>query len=243
VRTRNHALPRILVVDDDLRLRDLLRRYLEREGFAVEAVPHANELEATLAANGCDLIVLDITLPGRDGLAVCRALRDAGNLIPIVLLTARGDEVDRIIGLEAGADDYLPKPFNPRELLARIRAVLRRQTTRPPGAPRADMVGEPRILRFGDCELDLAARTLRRGEISVALSTGEFAVLEALACRPGEALSRSRLLKLARGRDYDGMDRSIDIQITRLRKLVEADPATPRYLQTVRGVGYVFVGD
>jgi two-component system OmpR family response regulator/two-component system phosphate regulon response regulator OmpR len=155
------------------------------------------------------------------------------------MLTAKGEEVDRIVGLEMGADDYLPKPFNPRELLARVHAVLRRQTSTPPGAPEAD---EPAV-RFGNVEVDFAARALRRGDEMLALTTGEFAVLKVLLQHPREPLSRDKLMALARGREQGPFDRAIDVQISRLRKLIEKDPAQPRYLQTVWGFGYVFVPD
>ncbi len=166
-------------------------------------------------------------------------MRAAENQIPIIMLTAKGDEVDRIVGLEMGADDYLPKPFNPRELLARIHAVLRRQGSKPPGAPE----DEVEIIRFGNIEVDLAARTLKRGDELQPLTTGEFAVLKVLLQHPRQPLSRDKLMTLARGREQGPFDRAIDVQVSRLRKLVEADPAQPRYLQTVWGFGYVFVPD
>jgi two-component system OmpR family response regulator/two-component system phosphate regulon response regulator OmpR len=155
------------------------------------------------------------------------------------MLTAKGDEIDRIVGLEMGADDYLPKPFNPRELVARIQAVLRRRVTVVPGAPSA----EDRLIAFGNVEIDLATRTLRRGEELLSLTTGEFAVLKALLQNPRQPLSRDRLMTLARGREQGPFDRAIDVQVSRLRKLIEPDPATPRYLQTVWGFGYVFIPD
>jgi len=186
-----------------------------------------------------DLIVLDLMLPGEDGLTICRRLRGTGDTTPIIMLTAKGEEVDRIVGLEMGADDYLPKPFNPRELLARIHAVLRRQTTTPPGAPQVD---EPAV-RFGNIEVDFAARALKRGDELLALTTGEFAVLKVLLQHPRQPLSRDKLMALARGREQGPFDRAIDVQISRLRKLIESDPAQPRYLQTVWGFGYVFVPD
>jgi two-component system OmpR family response regulator/two-component system phosphate regulon response regulator OmpR len=155
------------------------------------------------------------------------------------MLTAKGDEIDRIIGLEMGADDYLPKPFNPRELLARIHAVLRRQGSAPPGAPQADDAP----IMFGKIEVDLAARTLKRGDELLPLTTGEFAVLKVLLQHPRQPLSRDKLMTLARGREQGPFDRAIDVQVSRLRKLIEADPTQPRYLQTVWGFGYVFVPD
>ena len=235
----NDRQHRLLVVDDDSRLRDLLVRYLSEQGFEVKAVGDAAQMDKLRTREHFDLIVLDLMLPGEDGLSICRRLRGTGDTTPIVMLTAKGEEVDRIVGLEMGADDYLPKPFNPRELLARVHAVLRRQTSTPPGAPEAD---EPAV-RFGNVEVDFAARALRRGEEMLALTTGEFAVLKVLLQHPREPLSRDKLMALARGREQGPFDRAIDVQISRLRKLIERDPAQPRYLQTVWGFGYVFVPD
>lgn len=230
---------RILIVDDDSRLRDLLSRYLGEQGFDVKAVADSQQLDRARSREHFDLIVLDLMLPGEDGLTICRRLRGTGDHTPIVMLTAKGDEIDRIIGLEMGADDYLPKPFNPRELLARIQAVLRRQTSAPPGAP----AGEDEMVRFGLVEIDLAARTITREGQTQTLTTGEFAVLRVLLQNPRQPLSRDKLMTLARGREQGPFDRAIDVQLSRLRKLVEPDPAKPRYLQTVWGFGYVFVPD
>jgi two-component system OmpR family response regulator/two-component system phosphate regulon response regulator OmpR len=230
---------RILVVDDDLRLRDLLKRYLGEQGFTVKTVSDAAQMDRALLREHFDLMVLDLMLPGEDGLSICRRLRGTNNAIPIVMLTAKGDDVDRIVGLEMGADDYLPKPFNPRELLARIHAVLRRQGNKPPGAPEDDQ----EKISFGNIEVDLAARTLTRGNELQALTTGEFAVLKVLLQHPRQPLSRDKLMTLARGREQGPFDRAIDVQVSRLRKLIETDPAQPRYLQTVWGFGYVFVPD
>jgi two-component system phosphate regulon response regulator OmpR len=229
----------ILIVDDDLRLRGLLETFLQREGFRVAVAANAQQMEKTLGDRPIDLMVLDLMLPGRSGLDICRDLRAAGNSLPIVMLTAKGDDIDRIVGLEIGADDYLPKPCNPRELVARIRAVLRRRQPQPPGAPPM----EAAAVRFGDFELRPASRVLERAGAPVSLTTGEFAVLYALVTHPGETLSRDRLLTLARGRERGAFDRSIDVQMSRLRRLIESDPAKPRYLQTVWGAGYVFVPD
>ncbi|MDE1547066.1 two-component system response regulator OmpR [Dechloromonas agitata] len=229
----------ILVVDDDARLRDLLTRYLGEQGFEVKAAADAQQMDKLRAREHYHLIVLDLMMPGEDGLSVCRRLRGQGDQTPIIMLTAKGDEVDRIVGLEMGADDYLPKPFNPRELLARIHAVLRRQGSKPPGAPE----GDAEIIRFGNIAVDLAARTLKRGDELLPLTTGEFAVLKVLLQHPRQPLSRDKLMTLARGREQGPFDRAIDVQVSRLRKLVESDPAQPRYLQTVWGFGYVFVPD
>jgi two-component system phosphate regulon response regulator OmpR len=231
---------KILVVDDDLRLRDLLHRYLSEQGFAVQTVPDAGAMDRILNRELFELMVLDLMLPGEDGLAICRRLRGTGNLMPIIMLTAKGDEVDRIVGLEMGADDYLPKPFNPRELVARIHAVLRRrQPAPPPGAPNP---GEE-IVAFGAFSLDLGTRTLTRGTDEVPLTTGEFALLKVLVSHPRTPLSRDKLMELARGREFEAFDRSIDVQVSRLRRLIEPDPARPAYIQTVWGFGYVFVPD
>ena len=230
---------RILVVDDDLRLRDLLKRYLGEQGFNVKTVSDAAQMDRALLREHFDLMVLDLMLPGEDGLSICRRLRGTNNQIPIVMLTAKGDDVDRIVGLEMGADDYLPKPFNPRELLARIRAVLRRQPQTPPGAPASD----DEDVHFGNIVVQLGTRILIRNGEETLLTTGEFALLKVLLQHPRQPLSRDRLMELARGREYDVFDRSIDVQISRLRKLIEEDPSKPRYLQTVWGFGYVFVPD
>jgi len=233
----NTSPPRILVVDDDVRLRDLLSRYLTEQGFQVATLPDAGMLDRRLQRDPPHLVVLDLMLPGEDGLAVCRRLRGAGEMVPIIMLTAKGEDVDRIVGLEMGADDYLPKPFNPRELVARIHAVLRRQTERlAPGAPTP--AGR---IAFGPFELDTAARTLADGTRTIHLTTGEFALVSVFAQHPRQPLAREKLMLLARGRDHDLFDRAIDVQVSRLRKLIEPDPANPRYIQTVWGFGYVFV--
>jgi two-component system phosphate regulon response regulator OmpR len=230
---------RILVVDDDLRMRDLLVRYLGGEGHEVKAAADAAAMDKLLARERYDLVVLDLMLPGEDGLAVCRRLRAQGAAPAIIMLTAKGDDVDRIVGLEMGADDYLPKPFNPRELLARINAVLRRRAPAgPPGAP-----AEGGTFPFGEFSLNLSTRTLTRAGKTVALTTGEFSVLKVLVQHPKQPLSRDKLMELARGREYEVFDRSIDVQISRLRKIVEDDPAHPKHIQTVWGFGYVFVPD
>ena len=231
---------RILVVDDDRRLRDLLSQYLSDEGFVVRTAADGAAMDLALGETAADLIVLDLMLPGEDGLAICRRLRTAGDPTPIVMLTAKGDEGDRITGLETGADDYLPKPFNPRELVARIHAVLRRgggSLAAPPAAPLA--AEEP--VHFGAFTLNLATRRLTRGDEPVNLTTGEFALLKALVTHAGTPLTRERLMELARGRDLGMLDRSIDVQVSRLRKLIEVDPSHPQHLQTVWGFGYVFV--
>jgi len=229
--------PKILLVDDDVRLRDLLSRYLTEQGFQVTAIADSSQLDRKLQRDPPHLVVLDLMLPGEDGLSVCRRLRGAGETVPIIMLTAKGEEVDRIVGLEMGADDYLPKPFNPRELVARIHAVLRRHGERPtPGAPTT----EGRVA-FGGHVLDLAARTLERHGDVQTLTTGEFSLIKVFVQYPRQPLAREKLMLLARGRDHEVFDRAIDVQVSRLRKLVEPDPAAPRYIQTVWGFGYVYV--
>lgn len=230
---------KILVVDDDMRLRSLLERYLVEQGFQVRTAANSEQMDRLLERENFHLMVLDLMLPGEDGLSICRRLRQAESKMPIIMLTAKGDEVDRIIGLEMGADDYLPKPFNPRELLARARAVLRRQTVEAPGAPSM----EEQIVVFGDYRLNLATREMTSSGKPLSLTSGEFAVLKSLVTHPREPLSRDKLMNLARGRDYSALERSIDVQVSRLRRMLEKDPASPRYIQTVWGLGYVFVPD
>ena len=236
----NRSTPKALVVDDDPRLRDLLRRYLGDNGFAVHVAEHAAAMNKLWLRERYDVLILDLMMPGEDGLSVLRRLRGANDRTPIIMLTAKGEDVDRIVGLELGADDYLPKPFNPRELLARINAVLRRKgADEAPGAP----AQEAGSVRFGEFELDLATRSLSRNGETVAITTGEFAVLKVFARHPKIPLSREKLMEMARGREYEAFDRSLDVQISRLRKMIEPDPSKPRYIQTVWGLGYVFIPD
>jgi len=196
-------------------------------------------MDRLLTRENFNLLVLDLMLPGEDGLSICKRLRSEGNNLPVIMLTAKGDEVDRIIGLELGADDYLAKPFNPRELLARIRAVLRRRGTEVPGAPSQ----EDQEVTFGEFRLNLGTREMFRGDTPMPLTSGEFAVLKALVSNARQPLSRDKLMHLARGRDYSALERSIDVQVSRLRRMLEVDPTKPRYIQTVWGLGYVFVPD
>jgi two-component system phosphate regulon response regulator OmpR len=229
---------KILVVDDDARLRDLLRRYLSEQGFQVITAENAQNMNKLWLRERYDLLVLDLMLPGEDGLSICRRLRGAGDQTPIIMLTAKGEDVDRIVGLEMGADDYLPKPFNPRELVARINAVLRRKgADEIPGAPS----DKPQVVEFGEFVLDLGTRTLKKGGKTIPLTTGEFSVLKVFARHARQPLSREKLMELARGREYEVFDRSLDVQISRLRKLIEPDPSNPLYIQTVWGLGYVFI--
>lgn len=232
--------PHILVVDDDREIRDLLARFLEKHGFRVTTARDGRELRRAIPNGHYALVVLDLMLPGEDGLSICRRLRASGDRTPIIMLTAKGEDVDRIVGLELGADDYLPKPFNPRELLARIHAVLRRRPhPEAPGAAAADKA----VVHFGPFVFDLGQRILTRDGVEVPLTTGEFAMLKALVRYPRQPMSRDKLAQLARGREFEPFDRSLDVQVSRLRKLIEPDPANPRYIQTVWGVGYMFVPD
>lgn len=232
--------PKLLVVDDDPRLRDLLRRYLGENGFQVFVADNGVTMNRLWLRERFDALILDLMMPGEDGLQILRRLREQKDTTPIIMLTARGEDVDRIVGLEMGADDYIPKPFNPRELLARIHAALRRR-------PAADAPGAPsmtdEVVKFGEFELDLGTRVLRKNGEPVPLTTGEFAVLKAFARHPKQPLSRDKLMEIARGREYEAFDRSLDVQVSRLRKMIEPDPSKPRFLQTVWGVGYVFIPD
>ena len=238
--TTTNRTDKILVVDDDARIRDLLNRYLTQEGFEVMVAEDGKALNRLLLRETVDLIVLDLMMPGEDGLSICRRLRAANDRTPIIMLTAKGEDVDRIVGLEVGADDYLGKPFNPRELLARVHAVLRRRPAQEaPGAPS----GDNEVVTFGPFTFDLGTRALQRNGEELPLTTGEFTMLKALVRHPRQPLSREKLALLARGREFEPFDRSLDVQVSRLRKLVEVDAAAPRYIQTVWGVGYVFVPD
>jgi two-component system phosphate regulon response regulator OmpR len=234
-------LDKIVIVDDDARIRDLLRRFLSQEGFDVLLAEDGRALDRILQRETINLMVLDLMLPGEDGLHICRRLRAAGVQTPVIMLTAKVEDVDRITGLEIGADDYLGKPFNPRELLARIHAVLRR---RPPSeVPGAPSSGDHETIVFGAFSLDLGTRAFTKNGQAMPLTTGEFAMLKALARHPKQPLTRDKLAQLARGREFEPFDRSLDVQISRLRKMIEVDPATPKIIQTVWGVGYVFVPD
>jgi two-component system phosphate regulon response regulator OmpR len=229
-----------MVVDDDVRLRDLLKRFLSEQGFAVTAAGSAIEMNRLWIRERYDLLVLDLMLPGEDGLSICQRLRGGGDNTPIIMLTAKGEDADRIAGLEIGADDYLPKPFNPRELLARIAAVMRRVSPDEiPGAPS----DHEESYAFGEFEFDLGKRSLSKNGQQVALTTGEFSVLKVLVRHARQPLSREKLMEMARGREYEVFDRSLDVQVSRLRKLVEPDSSSPRFIQTVWGLGYVFIPD
>jgi two-component system, OmpR family, response regulator len=228
------AGPHILIVDDHREIRELVTRALVKEGFRVSSAADGRAMHKVLADSRIDLILLDLMLPGEDGLSLCRSLR-AKSDIPIIMLTAKGDEIDRVVGLEMGADDYMPKPFGSRELIARIRAVLRRGRQSEPAQKSAAQY------RFDRWRLDTAARELAREDgVTVPLSTGEYDLLIAFVERPQRVLSREQLLDLARGRAAANFDRAIDTQVSRLRKKIEHDPADPKIIKTVWGGGYTF---
>lgn len=229
---------RILVVDDDPALRALLADYLTREGYEVAGVEDGAAMDVWLARQEADLVILDLMLPGEDGLTLTRRLRHHSAL-PIIILSARGDDIDRIVGLEVGADDYLAKPFNPRELLARIRAVLRRRVP----AAGEECAGEPGVFRFGPYRLDLHLRELRRHGEPVVLTAGELELLRVLTEHADRVLDRDCLLDLLKGYERSPFDRSIDVQIARLRAKIEPDTKHPRYIRTVWGKGYLFTPD
>ena len=225
--------PQVLVVDDDEALRDLLRQYLTSHGFAVRGGENAAAMDTLLLTYRPDVLILDLMMPGEDGLSVARRLKANDCGFPIIMLSARGEDIDRIVGLEIGADDYLPKPFNPRELLARIRALLRRQP---------EFVEKPavRSLRFADFELDSEAQILRRAGETVNLTSAEFALLRIFVAQPNQVLSRDQLMDALKGYERDPFDRSIDVRVTRLRRKIEVNPADPVFIRTIWGQGYLF---
>jgi two-component system OmpR family response regulator len=225
----------ILVVDDDAETRDLLREYLQKNGYRVTAAADGKTMRASMNVAHPDLVVLDVMLPGEDGLSLCRDLRARGD-VPVVMLTARGEETDRIVGLELGADDYLPKPFNPRELLARVKSVLRRARTLPENLrPEAASA-----LRFAGWTLDVATRNLTSPDgVVVPLSGTEFKLLRAFLGHPNRVLTREQLLDLMLSRDAEPFDRAIDVQVSRLRQRLRDDAREPEIIKTVRGQGYV----
>jgi DNA-binding response OmpR family regulator len=223
----------IYVVDDDPGIRELLTEYLAAQGYEVAEADGSKALDALLAQRMPALIVLDLMMPGEDGLSIARRLKGTAGMPPIIMLSAKGEDIDRIIGLEVGADDYLPKPFNPRELAARIKAVLRRGSN-------TSSAGESRVVRFGPFSLNLDSRTLSREDEEIVITSGEFSLLEILVQHPNRALSRDWLMDQLRGFERDPFDRSIDVRVNRLRKKIEADIANPRYIKTVWGQGYLF---
>jgi DNA-binding response OmpR family regulator len=236
--TRSPGIPagksHLLVVDDDRETRELLSLYLGEQGFDVATVEDGRAMDAWLAGHATDLVILDLMLPGEDGLSIARRLR-IDQKLPIVMISARGEDLDRIVGLEVGADDYLPKPFNPRELLARIRAVLRRAA--PVSETGCEDVEEH---RFGPYRLDTKRRVLFHGNDEVELSRAEFDLLTVFASSPNRVLSRDQIMDQLSGHDRDPFDRSIDVRVTRLRHKIEESPAEPQFIRTVWGVGYQF---
>lgn len=228
--------PHILVVDDHREIRELLARYFVKNGLRVSAAAGGTEMRQALRTASIDLVILDIMMPGEDGLSLCRQLRQTSD-VPVVLLTAVSDDTDRIVGLELGADDYVTKPFNPRELLARVRAILRRAQA----VPRAD--GEGQRYRFDGWVLDAARRVLTAEDGSeAALGTAEFRLLLAFVMRPAKVLTRDQLLDITAGRSAQAFDRSIDNLVSRLRRRIERDPAQPALIKTIWGDGYMFAG-
>jgi len=231
--------PHILVVDDQRDIREPLGRYLEKQGLRVSLAAGAAEARDLLRRSAVDFVILDIMMPGEDGLSLCRHLREAANM-PVILLTAMAEDADRILGLEVGADDYVVKPFNPRELLARVKAVLRRATS----LPHSKQAGPDRRLAFDRWIFDAGRREVIGADgVAVPLSTAEFRLLSTLIQRPRMVLTRDQLLDLTSGREAQPFDRSIDNQISRLRKKLEADPKNPAIIKTVWGGGYVFSAD
>ncbi len=227
----------LLIVDDDERIRGLLQKFLIRSGFLVSSARDAAHADRILSGLDFDMIVLDVMMPGEDGVSYCRRLREARDDLPILLLTAKGETQDRIAGLEAGADDYLPKPFEPKELLLRINSILRRV----PAQEQLDVA--PKVLSLGQLRYDIEKGTMWNGDTPVRLTATEAQLMRIFSAQPGEALSRAKLVEDL-GRDGgQAQERAVDVQITRLRRKLEIDPKQPRYLQTVRGAGYMLAPD
>jgi two-component system phosphate regulon response regulator OmpR len=229
----------VLLVDDDVRLSVLLSRFLGEQGFAVHLAANGKEMHRRLESNTYDLLILDINLPGDDGLVLCRQLRHRGNRIPIIMLTARGEDADRINGLELGADDYLTKPFNPMELLARMRAVLRRQ----PASAYTLHSTQGKTYRFGDFVLQIRQKLLCKGDEQIRLSSGEFALLRLFLAEPGQPLSRQQLMLRMASREHQPDQRAIDMLVSRLRKRLDEPMAAESMIRALRGIGYVLVAD
>ncbi len=225
---------KLLVVDDDPELQELITAYLSKQGYDIVAVGDGRAMDKALAAGGVDLVILDLMLPGEDGLSIAKRLKHTVD-IPIIMVSAQGEDVDRIVGLEIGADDYIGKPFNPRELLARVRAVLRRV-----GSGSGPALG---VVEFGDFRLDLNAHLLSKDGATVPLTSGEFDLLGILVRHPNRVLDRDRILDLLTGAERSPFDRSIDVRITRLRSKIEPDPAAPVFIRTIWGKGYMFCPD
>lgn len=229
--------PHVLIVDDDPHLRELLSKYLREQGLSVGSVENGEKLDQYLPVNKVDLIILDLMLPGEDGLSIARRIR-LGNNIPIIMLSARGEEVDRIVGLEMGADDYLAKPFNPRELLARIRAVMRRHPEQQPLS--TEETTENEYCSFGDFQLNLTTHQLSGKDGKIPLTNGEFSLLKVFVQHPNRVMSRDTLIDKLKGYERSPFDRSIDVRVTRLRRKIEGDPSNPLFIITVWGEGYLF---
>jgi len=226
----------VVLVDDDPGIRELTAKYLTDQGLSTITADSGKSLDLVIKNNDISLIILDLMMPDETGLNICQRLRVNEVTIPIIMLTAKGDEVDRIVGLEMGADDYLPKPFNPRELLARITAILRRQAT-------AKILSKNKVIKFGDFIFNIEQRSLYKKNVEISITTGEYDLLKVFVERPMQPLSRDQIMQLSRGKELDVFDRSIDVQISRLRKLLEEDPNKPAFLQTKWGFGYIFNPD
>lgn len=225
----------LYLADDDAGIRELVSEYLTAQGYRISTAPDAVALDGLLAEGWPALVILDWMMPGEDGLSVARRLSAQPGFPPILMLSAKGEDIDRIIGLEVGAADYLPKPFNPRELLARIRAILRRPTNPEPA------LAAPRCVKFRDFEANLDAQRLSRNGVDIPLTGGEFELLELFLTHPRRTLSRDWLMDRLRGFERDPFDRSIDVRVNRLRKKIEIDPANPGHIRTQRGQGYIFL--
>lgn len=231
----SHDKATLLVVDDDAELRELANQYLEQKGYDVIGVEDGAGMDEALSAHDIDLVILDVMLPGEDGLSIAKRLKRTST-VPIIMVSAQGEDVDRIVGLEVGADDYMTKPFNPRELLARIRAVMRRTAGQDSGM-------EAQVVEFGAFRLDLNAHRLTDGDRTVPLTTGEFDLLSVFARHPNKVLDRDRILDLLTGAERSPFDRSIDVRVTRLRGKIESDPSAPVFIKTIWGKGYMFCPD
>ena len=229
--------PSILIVDDDPKIRDLTSQYLIDQGLNVYTANGGKEMDTFITNHHVNLIILDLMMPEENGLAICQRLRGSGNFTPIIILTAKGDEIDRIVGLEMGADDYVSKPFNPRELLARINAVLRRNELKQTQSSTSEN------LAFGSFLFNSDTRSLTKNGAPISITSGEFELLKVFIDHPRQPLSRDQIMQLAKGRELYVFDRSIDVQISRLRKILEDDPTSPKFLQTMWGFGYIFVPD
>ena len=232
----NSEQSHIALVDDDPKIRELTAKYLSDQELSVKTAANGSELDELMKNNNISLIILDLMMPEESGLNICQRLRVNNVEIPIIMLTAKGDEVDRIVGLEMGADDYLPKPFNPRELLARVNAILRRQQ-------KSSIQNTKDIFEFGNFSFDISNRSLHKNGQEIQITAGEYDLLRVFAERPKQPLSRDQIMQLAKGKELDVFDRSIDVQISRLRRLIEEDPNKPKFLQTKWGFGYIFIPD